>query len=250
MERKDLEAKLRAIQDLKAERYIGTQQAWKYLRDVGNLYEKPREITDKINKHLQERLGEERIYYPATEERVFRIVKILSKLGRDAITFDFEYPNIDVDYDFEYPNIDVDYNLEDNEEFRTAIKNKVEKYRKYLEKFSEHPLYQLEFTFTHEDIKTEVMTLIYQIFYETQYEGINNLEFGQKALEIAFKDYPLSYKEEVLEKINQDISVLDWDYILSKEALRKERIEICQDYLGVRFMLEERVKTLVWHLSF
>lgn len=37
MDKESLEAKLRAIQELKAEKYIGTQEAWRYLKEIENL---------------------------------------------------------------------------------------------------------------------------------------------------------------------------------------------------------------------
>ncbi|MEK6873091.1 MAG: hypothetical protein AABW90_03720 [Nanoarchaeota archaeon] len=62
---KNLECKLRAIQELKREKYIGTKEAWNYLDRVNALYENPKIIANSINENLS-RDGE--VYYKATPE--------------------------------------------------------------------------------------------------------------------------------------------------------------------------------------
>ena len=50
--KKNLEGKLRAIQDLKSEKYVGTQEAWNYINRVSALYENPKIISEEINREL------------------------------------------------------------------------------------------------------------------------------------------------------------------------------------------------------
>jgi|SRR3989338_2016435 len=72
--RKNLEGKLKAIQDLKSEHYIGTQASWKYLNRVIALYENPKKVSRAINVRVAE---QRTVYYPASPERVLGLLDFL-----------------------------------------------------------------------------------------------------------------------------------------------------------------------------
>ncbi|MEK6826119.1 MAG: hypothetical protein AABX90_00645 [Nanoarchaeota archaeon] len=83
-----LEGMLRAIQDLKAENYIGTQDAWKTLKDIEALYSKPSQISSKINQALNNPA------YKATPERLCGLVDLFSAIDDLSVeTFDCDAVN-------------------------------------------------------------------------------------------------------------------------------------------------------------
>ncbi|MEN9625784.1 MAG: hypothetical protein RL557_112 [archaeon] len=63
--RTSLERKLQTIQELKREKYIGTQEAWKYLERVTALDENPSKLAYAINKAMQMP-----VRYEATPHRI------------------------------------------------------------------------------------------------------------------------------------------------------------------------------------
>lgn len=52
MKRKKLERMLHAVQDIKSQYYIGTSEAWDFLRSVENIYAIPEQIAQRINSRL------------------------------------------------------------------------------------------------------------------------------------------------------------------------------------------------------
>lgn len=75
--RKNLEGKLWAIQELKAQKYIGTKEAWNYLDRVSALYENPKIIAGSINEELIER---DSVYYRATPERIMGLSEVFDDI--------------------------------------------------------------------------------------------------------------------------------------------------------------------------
>jgi len=236
MEKKNLEAKLRAIQDLKAERYIGTQQAWRYLKAIEALYSNPIRIAKDINEKLRKDLISEKLYYPATEENVFCLIEKLSEIGRLAFNLAFD---IDTKYE--------DYEIKDKIIIQEILETRITGIQNETRELREHPLWQLGFALeprSEADIVSAI-NFLYPMFNKTQYPEITNFDFGQTALKIALKDCPLSNKEKVLEELHIEASILNWDYILSRENLIKQREKIQRDYLAACLYLPDRINKIM-----
>ena len=68
-DKQKLEDLLREIQSLKGDKYIGTQEAWRYLKRVTALHDNPIRIALAINHRLRQKRGPQ-LHYEATPERV------------------------------------------------------------------------------------------------------------------------------------------------------------------------------------
>ncbi len=88
-----LERKLRAIQDLKANHYIGTAQAWDYMKLTEALYENPRKVSDDINKAVSSR---QRLVFPANPARIVLLGEFFQQ-AFDEIADSVQELNLDED---------------------------------------------------------------------------------------------------------------------------------------------------------
>lgn len=103
--KKELEGMLKAIQDLKEEYYIGTGDAFEYLKRVRNIYERPKKIAELINERLAK---ESSITYIASPERV---VGLNSCLNRCLASSGIELPSA-LDYELlRHPRIYLSENF-------------------------------------------------------------------------------------------------------------------------------------------
>jgi len=77
-----LEKRLRVIQDLKNEYYIGTLDTLRFLRNAKKIYEKPKEVSNYINRRLIDSgvLNS----YPATPERIVGLCRMFSEASEEA----------------------------------------------------------------------------------------------------------------------------------------------------------------------
>jgi len=78
--KRQLMGMLRAIQDKKSEygEHVGTAEVFRYLKEVGEVYERPNKITRIINNKLKNS-GLDSITYEATPERIFGLQECLNK---------------------------------------------------------------------------------------------------------------------------------------------------------------------------
>lgn len=235
MERKDLEAKLRAIQDLKAERYIGTQQAWQYLKAVESVYKNPKKISDEINDYLQKRLGEGKVYYPATEERLIGLANILEEL----------FEKIEEDED---KKIMSNYNPRsskalDEVHYLIIFHDSIAQERGYKTwhemMLKEYPLRDISSQFIFippdaMDIKVELLEYFNKemdaaldglghIFSLNQNLKMNNKLFGDNVLEYIKENYFFVFPEQAHITIETIVSDTNLDYVLSNINLKKLR---------------------------
>ena len=73
-----LENILRAVQDLKEDYYIGTRDAWVYLKYVRGIYSTPEIIAHKVNDALKlQDIGD----YRATPERIVGYTSVMEEIG-------------------------------------------------------------------------------------------------------------------------------------------------------------------------
>lgn len=231
MKNPSLEAKLRAIQDLKAERYIGTQEAWEYLKGIEALYENPKKVASIINQRLQKDFGSN-LYYPANEERIFGIVEKLDELQCKAYDLDDKFER-------EFRNIE--------DTLADEINKIIIESQEDIKKIKNNQLWQIHFIL--EPIPSEELSkfidFVYPMFCEAQYPKVTDLEFGQQALELAFRDYPLSNKEAVMTIIRDQASILNWHDALSRESMIKKREEYQRNILGADLSLKNRMGKII-----
>jgi|WetSurMetagenome_2_1015567.scaffolds.fasta_scaffold45507_2 hypothetical protein len=72
---KNLEGMLRAIQELKSEHYIGTKEAYKYLKESEHAYSNPSQIARIINARVSEKYS---LTFPATAEAISGLFRMMS----------------------------------------------------------------------------------------------------------------------------------------------------------------------------
>ena len=237
MKNKSLEAKLRAIQDLKAERYIGTQQAWEYLNEVEALYVNPIKIADAINERLKKELGSDEIYYPATQERVVGLMAELYSLS-DMID--------DIEYEHRKK---MKISPSDEVEMENNLAQKLG-FNDWKDLENKNPIMNFYTTFS--DKKTPLIEstskFLTTIFYKAQEPNIDNNTFGKLALENAFKDYPLLFPDKAQtfsELISRIAEENNWDYLLSKENLKEIRLERMNRAIGSNLSLSDRIDKII-----
>lgn len=96
--KQELEEMLRAVQDLKSEHYVGTQEAYNTIKAMYRMRVFPDEVARIINEQLPNRLGQREITYPATGERVSGLADILlyayKSAGEDFKDLDDDNPEI------------------------------------------------------------------------------------------------------------------------------------------------------------
>lgn len=83
MSNENLQGKLRAIQTLKTEKYIGTQEAWNHLESLAQIYDIPNNVSISINESLSKRHST--LHYPATPERVLAFYTYLDELFEESV---------------------------------------------------------------------------------------------------------------------------------------------------------------------
>ena len=189
-DRRDLEGKLLAIQDLKREKYIGTQEAWNYIERVNALYENPVKVADAINEKLEKKGI---IYYKATPERIFGLCYTLYDLFINDLFPDYFNEN--------HPYNDHDYNL--ISEIRLFDNDLI------LSSFNLRPLKR--------DTK-ELSDYLTPIFINVQYPDSTNQDFVDSTVQSLLK---INISDKLKKAFLQNVNNQNWDYLLSKENLRK-----------------------------
>lgn len=228
--RTDLEGKLRAIQELKGEKYIGTQDAYKYITRVANLYDNPKKIADAINTQLA---TQGPVLYPATPERIMGLGRTFSKLirGSDWHQMNFLHDNTPDQYDSRW---------EEAFEKEDALKE------------SEHPLNNLiELITGHTYLGDEkilkaqpavVRDYFFNLFNQFQNPEANDETFGFESMQKGLEEVPLTQIQT--DFINSKIPSLNWNYLLSKENLREIERTVKREAYIENIDINERIKRI------
>ncbi len=181
--KKNLELKLRAIQQLKSEKYIGTSEAGSYLERVSALYENSDLIPKLINRGLSR---EGVIYYPAAPEKILGLGDFLSESSNNFIFY-----------------------------------NKVDVVVSEQEKLDKCPLFDFRHLILGKPNERNPELLaeyLYSIFKNLQEPDIKNIQFGVYSIKYVL-NMSGSNKETI--EFFLDKAETDWDYICSLENLRR-----------------------------
>lgn len=234
---KNLEAKLQAIKDLKAERYIGTQHAWEYLKAISKVYTNPKKVSDTINQSLKEKLAREQPYYPATPERVIGLSYVVGKLFEELEEDEDE--RIKSSYNPKTSNKveDILYLIE----FRDLIAQE-KGYSDWDELIlKEYPLRDIScqsifvpHTDTDDTARSRILLGDYEIaaldrlayiFLQNQEHEMTDELFGNNVLEYIREDYLFIFPEQARIIIETIASNTNFNYIFSKENFKKLRTD-------------------------
>ena len=222
MRNKDLESKLRAIQDLKSEKYIGTKQAWNYIKRITGLYDNPLIVADAINKNLKE---SGKVYYPATPERIVVLGDLMDIIVNDIYINDGEIDDGRIDDFIELKNnsiincIEIITNSDITYDYSKGINGDIES---LIEELT--PLYR-----------------------RVQFNDIDNRIFALNAFEyVTERESNFKLDEDTYNLIRDT----DWDEIFSLEELRrierkeKKRIFISEIKISdrINLMINDRVE--------
>lgn len=176
----NLETKLKAIQQLKSEKYVGTSEAWSYLDRVSALYENPPIIAREINNKLIDK-----IYYPATSEKIIGLCDFLSNILNDLKNYSNTENVVNEDEKFDKcPLVD----------FRSLIfgRNK-----------NRNPMILSEY--------------LYPIFNNLQIPDIRNIHFGIYSIKFILDE---TKSNQETRRFFLDKANVDWDFICSQKNLR------------------------------
>jgi hypothetical protein len=253
MDNKDLQSRLRAVQDLKRRKYVGTQDTLNYLRRESALYENPQRISDAINREIAK---EGSIFYEATPARVLGICNTISDLLSRTMWDTTD--SSEIAEGLRGDNVDE----EEREEGDTAVV-KTSSFADSLKFHSSNPILNYKdlisggYMLVGEDAKRVRIDPIPQhlarylipIFAESQTTGADDESFGTKAMRTVLDDYPLMEGQE--QKIYERLADLDWPKSLSNESLtiseRKIKKEIEKSELPLKNRIQKIMRDRVDH---
>jgi hypothetical protein len=249
--KKRLEGMLKAIQELKSEYYIGSEEAYSYLKNLQQTYELPQKVSDMTNNQLTKTFGGN-LTYLATPERIVGLENAISAVSLKTV----------------FEEIFLKENRTDL--LRKSLRNPPQK---YLNQFSpvflscrdENENYYGLIHYS-EDIEKNPELLKKTIeafkpyFIKANTEGINlDDDFGDIVLSVLKKEYE-NIRDNIdvnktfpncdifISDLTKNLSNINWKKELSKENLRiyeahRKKSEIycfsCQDI--VRRMRKDRV---------
>ena len=229
MDKKSLEGKLRAIQELKAEKYVGTQEAWNYIQAVSDLYENPQKICDSINLDISKR-GE--LFYPATPSR---IIGISDFYNESCIIYDNER-NI--------KGLENDEEEDDNEDEED---DDIEEYRDIDNHVLKNPLfYYKEFLIRNEYFDPDIelyKNYFMLIFNDLQYSEATNVNFINETIKKSLNDNPMSLEKELY--LLKRLYNKDPDEILSDENLRNIERKIKREIYNSEIKIDKRIERMI-----
>lgn len=240
MTRESLEGKLRAIQELKAERYIGTQEAWEYIKAAERIYTNPQKVRNEIEAFLEERLGRKNIHYTATEERVVGTVGILNALFEKIEEKEEKFAG--------YSGIDF------FSEYQEKVQNPFAKARGHMdweEMVHEKSCLRLVnygaygfMTLEDNNMLKGISNKLKGIFYKAQYNSMDDKKFMKILLNVAEEDECIIFPEiakTVISRVVEGMAELPLELHLSKESLKKQR-DLARDYASSKMSFKDRVK--------
>lgn len=194
MDRKDLEGKLRAIQDLKAERYIGTAEAWDYLKRLELVYDFPLQLSEEINAQIK---SQKPLVYKATPQRILGLIDVVNQKIDEIVNEEFEYLE---ESEIEKAEEDIEYTPEKDQIFNIWIET-------YC------GVYKPEF------LKNMALESLAPLFMSVQDDHANDESFGNFASEKLTENFPMTNRSRLDYSIK--IGNVDWNHALSTENLRE-----------------------------
>lgn len=215
LRKESLERKLREIQDLKKEKYVGTVQAWAHINSLFWISSYPGQISCAINHRLRTQLDRPSLRYEATPEK---IVGLLNEFDEIIMDMDDLYPeqhvsdiflglplhNSTAGYDYQGENI------------------------KYLRMETE----QIE------EGKKRIKKSLTSIFLEANKQSMNNRQFGELALKFVFDNHLFS------NYIANRASKTDWDYVISKNNMSNIMRELRRSSYFSNINLYDRIEKI------
>ncbi len=214
-----LERKLRAIQELKSEQYIGTQDAYDYLKDVQKIYSVPEKTAEVINKRLSLL---EPITYPSTPERIVGLAKAIS-----GLSFEVE---INEEYIENIPNIS---DIAEKSPFLKALD-----FINYLES-------------SFNDVKETTKNVSCFFAYANTEEIKSDKDFGDIVVKLMEDSYNkikkdidrnfLDNYDNFMHKFLTKLSNIDWRYQLSKDNFRnleREEVKVARSRIRLSTIIE------------
>jgi len=224
MEDSKLERKLREIQDLKREKYIGTQQAWIYLKRLDSLYDNPVKIASAINDVLEQ--SGEKVLYRATPERIVGLGNAFVRLCQRV-----------------FLNVDENEIMESEDEKAEIVNGRLY-LRNPLFRFAAiiSEAHEIDDIFEDHEDECSIEYMISYLsskFLAAQIPGINDCTFGPAITINAFEDFPLLELER--EYLMKTIPGVNWEYGLSKDNLRKVEREIKEGIFSDEISLSGRL---------
>jgi hypothetical protein len=193
--RKNLEGMLKEIQGLKSEKYIGTGEAWNYLKRVRALYENPQRVANAINEFL----GSE-APYKATPERILGVCEtyhdyIKKKVMKLA-------PEIHGEATELYSVYNALFDLPQFQPFRDLV------YEENMGPFID----SLKFPFS----------VVNMGFSQGETDSARaEFFFGYGVMAAALRELEDTYSQESLDSVYEDVPVINWDYYTSGDYFKK-----------------------------
>ena len=212
---RNLEGKLKAIQELKREKYVGTQSAWNYIKGVTALYENPLRISKAINERLEE---QGTVYYPASPER---IVGLGYYLPRFFTKIELESSDQKEPDEFTEEDYAILY-LTDIPLFSCIELITDKKENRNIEKLVDY---------------------LFPLFLESQSESMTNLDFAIKAIQYPEEIHQIN--EVFRNAIYSKVSSSNWDNLFSLDNLRSLETKIKRDIFSYEILINDRVKLMM-----
>ncbi|MEK6914873.1 MAG: hypothetical protein AABW83_04445 [Nanoarchaeota archaeon] len=209
---KNLEGKLRAIQELKSEKYVGTQEAFNYIERISAFYDNPGIISEEINRELAKN-GD--IIYPATPQIILGLGDFLEKIVNEY-NIEIDDPYLENDYDVENsPIFEYDYLICGGQ-------------RLYKSQEDRNP--------------GELSKYLIEIFKEVQSTETSNQGFGVYVLYYSLEKFG-SREDKMKSLLNKALSA-DWDYIFSLENFRNIQKKLKNSIFSEEIRISDRIKRM------
>jgi len=236
----ELEGMLRAIQELKSEYYIGTQEAYDFLKEAQRIYSNPEKIADMMNQELA-RQG--KVSYNATPARVACLEKILS-------------------------GISFDLNMELAGSFENFVNQNLTSANDYLISLS--PIFiplegsdaELNIYMVFDTEPEKMSRVLLPFFDRANKDSIScDADFGAETIELLKEEYekiiPLIDNDKTdapcdlyMSALFRELARVDWERELSRESFN-EYVEICvhnaKSDISTSVMLDRLLRDKVDH---
>jgi hypothetical protein len=203
MKNKNLEGKLRAIQDLKAERYIGTQEAWDYLCTLEYLLYLPKQVSEEVNMKLKNKL-QRGPNFPATADKIIGTYMLFQDIFDRIFQLESE--------EIEKENNNIrrdDYNIEDEYVSLGILSD------------DDFPLRKTDLLFDYLIVERErLVEHIYPLFEMVQKPKTTITEFAINAIKLAKSKCSFAYPSEVNDFFDIYLSNNSFMDNFSKDSIR------------------------------
>jgi hypothetical protein len=205
------------VQEIKKDRYVGTKEAFEFIKEIERINNNPKKLALEINDNLAKK--EIPIYYKATPENVVGLGTYVQKVIR-KIKVDFK---------------DLDFN-DDDDEKRDSKKEEIP-----LSDFSWN-LYQKEKEKSSKSSYNDLKNCFINLFERSQKKGMDNKRFASESIEEILEDYPISYlnKMRYFEMTDEQ----NWEELFGKENYLNYLQDEKQNSLCVNLYISKRINRL------